>query len=83
MAGTGNTVVSTDAQQLPDFGSQFVGRAFQREVTLANMGRVAVAMQWQNLEGEERKKGYARMTRGLGGSCMAASSHAPRFEAHS
>lgn len=47
--GVGNTVVSEvlSADTL-DFGPQFVGRAWQREVEVTNMGRKAVTLTWTN-----------------------------------
>lgn len=48
-AGVGNTVVSEVLSQARlDFGPQFVGRGWQMEVEVTNMGRKAVTLSWTN-----------------------------------
>lgn len=49
VTGVGNTVVSEVLSQARlDFGPQFVGRGWQMEVEVINMGRKAVTLSWTN-----------------------------------
>jgi hypothetical protein len=61
-----------------DFGSQFVGRGWQLEVVMVNMGRRAASLAWSNTKLEELLKTYSKKARGTGscyfGCCVLNSS---------
>jgi len=65
--GTGSTLVC-DVLSGPklDFGSQFVGRGWQLEVVVANLGRRATSLAWSNTKLEELLKTYSKKARGTG-----------------
>lgn len=49
-----------------DFGAQFVGRPWQLEVTVANMGRKAASLTWSNSKLAELAKTFGKTTKGTG-----------------
>ncbi|KAG2489301.1 hypothetical protein HYH03_012133 [Edaphochlamys debaryana] len=66
-SGTGSAIVAEDfAKEVLDFGYQFVGRPFTKEVTVYNMGRKTVMLNWSSMRYEELKKEYAKANRGSG-----------------
>jgi hydrocephalus-inducing protein len=70
--GVGNTVVSEvlSKPQL-DFGPQFVGRGWQMEVEVTNMGRKAVTLTWTNRRMAEVLDAINKAAKGTGELCMA------------
>jgi hypothetical protein len=66
-AGVGNTLVSEVLSQPQlDFGAQFVGRPWQLEVTVANMGRKAATLAWSNSKLAELAKTFGKTAKGTG-----------------
>jgi hypothetical protein len=66
--GTGSTVVCEAlAAGALDFGNQLCGRPWSMEVTVSNMGRRGVSLQWGNGRADELIKTFAKQARGSGG----------------
>ncbi|KXZ49496.1 hypothetical protein GPECTOR_21g722 [Gonium pectorale] len=66
-SGTGSAIVADELSGgLLDFGYQFVGRPFTRDVTVYNMGRKTVLLAWSSSRYEELKKEFAKANRGSG-----------------
>jgi hypothetical protein len=67
IAGVGNTLVSEVlCKPRLDFGAQFVGRPWQLEVTVANMGRKAASLTWSNSKLAELAKTLGKTAKGTG-----------------
>ncbi|EFJ42226.1 hypothetical protein VOLCADRAFT_67248 [Volvox carteri f. nagariensis] len=66
-SGTGSAILAEELSSgLVDFGYQFVGRPFSREVTVYNLGRKGVLLAWTSARFDELKRDYARAHRGSG-----------------
>lgn len=67
--GMGNTVISEVLSQPKlDFGPQFVGRGWQMEVEVTNMGRKAVTLTWTNRRMAEVLDTLNKAAKASGGS---------------
>ncbi|GIL73964.1 hypothetical protein Vretifemale_3957, partial [Volvox reticuliferus] len=66
-SGIGSAILAEElSSSLVDFGYQFVGRPFSRDVTVYNMGRKGVLLAWTSNRFDELKREYARAHRGAG-----------------
>ena len=71
--GTGSTLICPELGTGPsggagplEFGHQFVGRSFTRDITVHNMGRRQLLLLWTNDRFEEVKKVYGKAARASG-----------------
>jgi len=79
--GIGNTVMSEVlSQQQLDFGPQFVGRAWQMEVEVTNMGRKAVTLNWTNKKLVEVMETLNKAAKAAGARHLAAATMAYKHE---
>ncbi len=60
-------VVSEELPSELDFGNQFVGRPYQRDVVVTNMGRKGVQLTWANTKLDELIKAAAKQARATNG----------------
>jgi hypothetical protein len=68
--GVGNTVVSgVLSEPRLDFGPQFVGRMWQQEVEVTNMGRKAVTLTWTNKRMAEVLDALNKAAKAAGKGC--------------
>ncbi|KAK9824158.1 hypothetical protein WJX72_008157 [[Myrmecia] bisecta] len=58
--GTGQTVTCAEIADGLDFGHQFTGRKFSREVVVRNQGRRPVVLNWTNVAAEDIMKRKAK-----------------------
>ena len=71
--GVGNTVVSEVLSKPElDFGPQFVGRPWQMEVEVTNMGRKAVSLTWTNKKLTEALNTMNKAAKATGECLLAA-----------
>lgn len=65
--GIGNTVISEVLSQSQlHFGPQLVGRGWQREVEVTNMGRKAAALTWTNRRAVEVLESLSKAAKAAG-----------------
>lgn len=69
--GVGNTVVSEVlSQSCLDFGPQFVGRSWQMECEVSNMGRKPATLTWTNKRLAEAMEAFNKAAKTAGACCV-------------